>query len=283
MSRLILFAIVSAAVFAQGPGGPPGAAPAKPAPAKAKPQAGPFTRLPDGHPDMQGFWNAANNGGAVFDVNNHPIARTGVGAGRGAVVDPPDGYIPYKPEAQARARDNFEHHMTDEPELHCFESGVPHQNYVQFGFQIIQTAGYFNMFWEFMHAYRIIPTDGRPHINSKVHLFQGDPVGHWEGDTLVVDVTNPNNKTWMDTSGNFKTENVHIVERYIPVDANTINYEAVIEDPTVYTRPWKIAYNFSRANMNQPNYEQMEFGCIEGNQDLQHYIEGQGGAAKQVR
>jgi hypothetical protein len=229
---------------------------------------------------MQGFWNAVNNGGAVFDVQNHPIARTGVGAGRGAVVEPADGYIPYKPEASARAKDNFLHHMTDEPELHCYMSGVPHQNFVQFGFQIIQTPGYFGMFWEFMHSYRIIPTDQRPHISPAIRLFQGDPVGHWEGDTLVVDVTNSNDRTWNDTSGNFKTANAHIVERYTPVDVNTINYEAVIEDPTIYTAPWKIAYQFARAN--QPGYEQMEFGCIEGNQDIQHYIEGQGGNARQV-
>jgi hypothetical protein len=280
-TSLLVLALAAIPLFAQGP--PPGAAPAKPAAAKAKPPAGPFTRLPDGHPDMQGFWNAVNNGGAVFDVQNHPIARTGVGAGRGAVVEPADGYIPYTREASAKAKDNFEHHMNDEPELHCFESGVPHQNFVQFGFQIIQTPGYFGMFWEFMHAYRIIPTDGRPHISPEIKLFQGDPVGRWEGDTLVVDVTNSNDKTWNDTSGNFKTSHAHIVERYTPVDANTINYEAVITDPTVYTAPWKIAYQFARANLNNPNYEQMEFGCVEGNQDLTHYIEAQGGKAKQVR
>jgi hypothetical protein len=110
--------------------------------AKARPPAGPFTRLPDGHPDFQGFWNAANNGGAVFEVQNHPVAKRGVGAGKGAVVDPPDGFIPYQPWAKEKAANLFEAHMDQEPELHCFESGVPHQNFVQFGFQMVQTPGY---------------------------------------------------------------------------------------------------------------------------------------------
>jgi len=248
--------------------------------AKARPPAGPFTRLPDGHPDFQGFWNAANNGGAVFEVQNHPVAKRGVGAGKGAVVDPPDGFIPYQPWAKEKAANLFEAHMDQEPELHCFESGVPHQNFVQFGFQMVQTPGYLVMTWEFMHSYRIIPTDGRPHIAEGIHLFQGDSVGHWEGDTLVIDTTNSNDKTWMDTSGNFKSDKVHVVERLAPVDANTINYEATIDDATMYTRPWKIAYQFTKV-LTQ-NYEQMEFGCIEGNQDVGHYTEDVGGKNKVV-
>jgi hypothetical protein len=229
---------------------------------KAKAPAGPFTRLPDGHPDWQGYWNAANNGGAVFEVQNHPVAKRGVGAGKGAVVDPPDGFIPYQPWAKEKAANLFEAHMDQEPELHCYQSGVPHQNFVQFGFQITQTPAYLVMAWEFMHSYRIIPTDGRPHIAPDIHLFQGDPVGHWEGDALVIDTTNSNDKTWMDTSGNFKSEKVHVVERLTPVDANTINYEATIDDATMYTRPWTI--------------------CIEGNQDLYHYTEDVGGKNKVV-
>jgi hypothetical protein len=247
---------------------------------KAKAPAGPFTRLPDGHPDMQGYWNAANNGGAVFEVQNHPNAKRGVAPGKGAVVDPPDGFIPYQPWAKQKAAELFESHMDQEPELHCYQSGVPHQNFVQFGFQITQTPGYMVMAWEFMHAYRIIPTDGRPHIPEQIRLFQGDSVGHWEGDTLVIDTTNNNDKTWMDTSGNFKSDKVHIVERLTPRDANTIDYEATIEDPSMYTRPWKIAYNFARSL--QPDYEQMEFGCIEGNQDVGHYTEDVGGPSKVV-
>ena len=106
----------------------------------------------------------------------------------------------------------------------------------------------------------------------------GDSVGHWEGDTLVVDTTNQNGKTWFDMVGNFTTENIHVVERITPLDSNTIKYEATVEDPTIYTRPWKISGEWGRRP--DTDYEQMEFACIEGNQDLHHYVENEGGKAK---
>ena len=246
------------------------------------PPAGPVRRMPDGKPDMQGYWNAANNGGAVFEVQKHPVARPGFAPGNGAIVDPPDGMIPYQPWAAAKAKDNIEHHLADEPELHCFESGLPNQMYRQFGFQILQPSGYVVMSWEFMHAYRIIPTDNRRHVlPASIKLFEGDSVGHWEGDTLVVDTTNFNERTWIDGAGNIHTDQFHVIERFTPVDERTINYEATMEDPKAYTKPWKIAFNFAR-NM-QPNYEQMEFACIEGNTDVSHYIPEAGGKAQPVK
>jgi len=177
--------------------------------------------------------------------------------------------------------------MADEPELHCYQSGVPHSESNQFGVQIIQTPGYFVQLSEFMHTVRIIPTDGRPHIDSKVRLFQGDPVGHWEGDTLVVDTTNQNTKTWFDTSGNFKTEALHVTEKFIPQDANTIVYEVTVTDPDIYTQPWTARWNINRNRQTTMSdghpYEQMEFGCIEGNEYLQHYTEDKGGKAPKKR
>jgi hypothetical protein len=102
---------------------------------------GPVQHLTDGHPDMQGFWNSGNNGGAVFELQNHPAGRRPFfGPGKGAIVDPADGFIPYTPEAKAKALDLFQNHLAEEPELHCYESGVPKQMYVQFGFQIFQPA-----------------------------------------------------------------------------------------------------------------------------------------------
>ncbi|HWF08478.1 MAG TPA: hypothetical protein VG297_08435 [Bryobacteraceae bacterium] len=277
--------------------------------------AGPMPRLPDGHPDMQGFWNPP----AITDIEPAPARGGGRGAGRGGgapgggapggaarggggaaaagfggfagagnrIIDPPDGKIPYKPEARAKQQDILQNHMADEPELHCYESGIPHSESNQFGAQIIQTPGYFVQLSEFMHTVRIIPTDGRPHIAPKIKLFEGDPVGHWEGDTLVVDTTNQNTKTWFDTSGNFKTENLHVTEKFIPQDANTIVYEATITDPDIYTQPWTARWNIGR-NRNPTMsdghpYEQMEFGCIEGNEDLQHYTEDKGGKVPRKR
>jgi hypothetical protein len=201
-------------------------------------------------------------------------------------VDPPDGKIPYTAEARAKQQDILTNHMADEPELNCYQSGVPHSESNRFGTQIVQTPGYFVQLSEFMHTVRIIPTDGRPHIDKKYHLFQGDPVGHWDGDSLVIETTNQNNKTWFDTSGNFKTENLVVHEKFTPQDANTIVYEATMHDPTIYTADWTGRWNINR-NRAAPMadghpYEQMEFACIEGNEDLGHYTEDKGGKAKQV-
>jgi len=289
-----------------------------------QPPAGPMPKLPDGHPDMQGFWNppaitdiepapprgggggAARGGGGARGggapaadgppaggppaAGGPPPAARGGGAGFGGggnrIVDPPDGKIPYTPEARAKQQDLLEHHMADEPELHCYQSGVPHSESNQFGLQIVQTPGYFVELSEFMHTVRIIPTDNRPHIDAKTRLFQGDPVGHWDGDTLVVDTTNQNTKTWFDTSGNFKTEALHITEKFIPQDENTIVYEATMHDPTIYTQDWTARWNLPRNRTTTMSdghpYEQMEFGCIEGNEDLGHYTEDKGGKQKQV-
>jgi hypothetical protein len=270
-----------------GPGAGGGRGAGRGAPA---PPAGPMPRLPDGHPDMQGFWNPP----AITDIEPGPArgggragAARGGGAGGNRIIDPPDGKIPYKPEARAKQQDIVMNHMADEPELHCYQSGVPHSESNQFGVQIIQTPGYFVQLSEFMHTVRIIPTDNRPHIDPKIKLFQGDPVGHWEGDTLVVDTTNQNTKTWFDTSGNFKTEALHVTEKFIPQDANTIVYEVTVTDPDIYTQPWTARWNIGRNRQTtmsdgHPN-EQMEFGCIEGNTDLEHYTEDKGGKAPKKR
>jgi len=257
-------------------------------------------RLPDGHPDMQGFWNPpaitniepaparGGRGAAPARGGGGAIAGFGGFAGAGnRIIDPPDGKIPYKPEARAKQQDILQNHMADEPELHCYQSGVPHSESNQFGVQIIQTPGYFVQLSEFMHTVRIIPTDNRAHIDPKIRLYQGDPVGHWEGDTLVVDTTNQNAKTWFDTSGNFKTEALHVTEKFIPQNANMIVYEVTVTDPDIYTQPWTARWNIGRNRQTTMSdghpYEQMEFGCIEGNEDLEHYTTDKGGKAPPKR
>jgi hypothetical protein len=194
-----------------------------------------------------------------------------------------DGKIPYTAAARAKSDDLIANGMYHEPELHCFMSSVPHNMWVQFGQQTIQTKDYVVFNWEFMHSRRIIPLDNRPHqiTSPAVHLFQGESVGHWEGDTLVVDTTNQNDKTWFDTSGHYKPEDVHVIERFTMTDSNTIEYEADVTSAE-FTQPMKIKGRQTRANANNPDYEQMEFACIEGNADLQHYTEDKGGKAKNV-
>ncbi len=234
-----------------------------------KGDAEPFTRTPDGKPDMEGYWTPRMNR-AIFSVQGK----------QGAIVDPPDGMLPYKPEAKAKADDLKANHMYLETEAHCFQSGVPHTAYQQFGYQIVQTKDYVAFMPEYAHSYRVIPTDGRKHVSEDVKLFMGDGVGHWEGDTLVVDTANQNGVVWLDMEGNFTTPNIHVVERFTMVNKDQIDYEATITDPTIYTQPWKIAGNLGRHP--DASYEVMEFACHEGNIDLTHYPESEGGTAKEV-
>ena len=237
----------------------------------------PFSRLADGKPDMQGYWETRNFFSA-FDLETHEKAEFGVPAGHGVVVDPPNGKIPYQPWALEKKKDILEHHLFDDPQAHCWLSGVPRQMYTPFGFQILQPPGYVVLLYEAFHSYRIIPLDGRPHASAAIHMFEGDSRGHWERDTLVVDVTNQNEKTWFDMAGNFHSDALHVIERYTMTDLNTIQYEATLEDPKVFTQPWKIAFELGRNR--EPDYEQMEYACVEGEKDLEHYTESEGARRK---
>lgn len=229
--------------------------------------------MPDGKPDFQGIW-ATSNFAPSDDVEDHPVDRFQIRAGKGIIVDPPDGKIPYQPWALEKKNDLFAHHMFEDPEAHCTVSGVPRQMYVPFGFQIFQPAGYFVIFFEAFHSYRIVNLKGNPHAPEAIKMFEGDSRGHWEGDTLVIDVTNQNDQTWFDMAGNFHSDAIHVVERISYKDADTIHYEATIADPKVYTKPWKMAFEIQRNK--QKGYELMEFACVEGEQDLQHYTAGEG-------
>jgi hypothetical protein len=199
-----------------------------------------------------------------------------------SIVDPPTARS-HNAAARAKSDDLIANGMYHEPELHCFMSGVPHNMWVQFGQQTLQTKDYVVFNWEFMHSRRIIPLDNRPHqiTSPAVKLFQGESVGHWDGDTLVVDTTNQNDKTWFDTSGHYKPEDVHVVERFTMTDSNTIEYEANVTSAE-FTQPMIVKGRQARAQANDPNYEQMEFACIEGNEDVKHYTEDKGGKAKNV-
>jgi hypothetical protein len=254
---------------AKGGGAPAGGPNGKDGPYYQAPDvpAGPFTRGKDGKPDMTGFWTPRLNR-AIFNIQGK----------QGAIVDPADGMLPYTPAASERQKDLKENHMFDETEAHCFQSGVPHSAYQQFGYQIQHTPGYIAFMPEYAHSYRVIPTDNRPHIHPDIKLFMGDGVGKWEGDTFVVETTNQNGIVWLDMEGNFTTDKIHVVERFTMVDANKINYEATITDPSIYTRPYKIAGNLGR--FDDPDFELMEFACHEGNIDLEHYPESEGGRVK---
>jgi hypothetical protein len=216
---------------------------------KPKPsaKAGAMPRTPDGKPDFQGVWETHNV--AVKDIEDR--------LGKGIIVTPEDGKIPYLPAA-AQERDTLRAHQKD-PAADCALPGVPRQMYAPAAFQILEPPGSVVILFETSHAYRVIPTDGRPHLPTDIKLNEGDSRGHWEGDTLVVDVTNQNDKTWFDMAGNFHSDAIHVIERFTPAGANTINYEATIEDPKTYTRPWKIAFPIIR--VTKPGYEITERAC----------------------
>lgn len=231
-------------------------------------KGGPIARLPDGKPDLQGAWSqrTIGNSMSMFSIektDGHPV--TNIPRTAGVIIDPPDGVIPYKPEARARQVDLMEHHMVEESDARCFLGGVPHQMYTPFGMRILQPPGYTVFTWEFMHAYRIVPMDGRPHIDPSIHLWEGDSRGHWDGDTLVIDVTNQVARTWLDQSANVHSDAIHVVERITPIDSNNLQYEATIDDAKYYTRPFTIRYFYSR--ILDPNFEHLEFACIEGEVD----------------
>ena len=119
-------------------------------------------------------------------------------------------------------------------------------------------------------------------LPDAVRQFQGEEVGRWEGDTLVIVTKNQTDRTWFDTSGRYAPKDIEVTERLTMLNANQIQYEATVTSPTEFTAPMKLAGTINRAETNNPSYEQMEFGCIEGNQDLEHYTEDKGGKAKNV-
>jgi hypothetical protein len=206
-----------------------------PALAHAQTKSSDLRRGPDGKPDLSGIWQVLNS--AAWDLQDHS-ASLGVPAGQGVVEG---GAIPYQPAAAVKQRDNFEHRETDDPvEVTCYMPGVPRATYLPFPFEIIQTPKLVVFSYEFAHTRRTVSTDGSPHPTGFPDFWMGDSRGHWDGDTLVVDVTNLDDRTWLDHAGNFHSDALHVVERYTPIDASHMTYEATLEDPKVFTRPWKI-------------------------------------------
>src|SRR5436309_1620122 len=206
------------------------------APSTAKPA--PIRRTADGKPDLTGYYSA-NAGGANYGLERHASDFLTPGT-RGVVVDPPDGALPYQPWARAeRIERELPHRGYDDPTAHCFVAGVPRSMYTPSPYQILQPPGYVVLLFERM-SWRIIPLDGRPHIPDNVRLWQGDSVGRWEGDTLVVETTNLNGKAWLNEVGDVVSHAETVVERFIPVNADLLTYRATVTDPIAYPRPWTI-------------------------------------------
>lgn len=225
-------------------------------------------RTPDGVPDLQGFWGRVGIRN-MENIEEHPETMDGSG-GRSAIVDPPDGRIPYQPWAAAKRDAHFSTYL-DAAQL-CLPHGAPRFAYGGTK-HVIQTRGQVVMLNDYADTYRIIPTDGRPHLGPAIRLWEGDLRGRWEGNSLVVDVTNQLALSPIDHVGNFVSEHAHVVERLTMIDRDAVHYTATIEDPKVFTRPWTMAFGWRR-NPN-PDFEIWEQGCWEGVQiSLKHTDHG---------
>jgi hypothetical protein len=227
-------------------------------------------RTADGKPDLNGIWQALNT--ANWDVQEH-AARPGQVVALGAVGAVPAGLgvveggeIPYLPTAAAQKKDNFEKRLTADPEIKCYLPGVPRATYMPYPFQIVQTPKFILMAYEYAGATRTIYMDKAP--ASPADSWMGHSVARWEGDTLVVDVTSLNDQTWFDRAGNFHSDALHVVERYTPLSPDGLLYEVTIEDPKVFSRPWKMSMPLYRRL--EKNAQLLEFKCVEFVEELMY-------------
>lgn len=243
-------------------------------------------RTPDGQPDIQGYWTnlqPADRSKRFFSysltgegADAHDRIAGRVGNEYDSIVIAPGGKIPYRPEALKIREEYLANHLTPkkldhvDTRMRCILTGAPRLLYSSGAPQILQVPGYVLMLSEWNHAYRIIRLDGAPHLGPNIKLWQSDSRGHWEGNTLVVDATN-NKPGWLDNSGNFYSDALHVVERWTFVDPNTLRYEATVEDPKVLAAPFRLAFTMTRRT--EPDYQIMEEACHEGNFSLPHMYE----------
>jgi hypothetical protein len=221
-------------------------------------------RMADGKPDLGGFYESVTRGA------NQGLERRGPAGGQSVIIDPPGGMLPMQPWAvKEKVSRNLPERGYDDPTAHCFPQGVPRSMYVPQGIQVVQTPEYVVLLYE-RTSWRIVPllagsNTGRKHVPDSMRLWEGDSIGHWDGDTLVIDTTNFNGKTWLNEGGEIVSYAEHVVERFTPTAPDTLNYEATVTDPVVYTRPWTIAFPVKREN-----FELREAACLEEEHDLPH-------------
>jgi hypothetical protein len=210
-------------------------------------------RTSDGRPDLQGFWQVLNT--AAWNLQTHD-AEWGIPAGLGVV----DGNeIPYLPAALTRKEENFAKRATADPTtVSCKMAGVPRITYMPFPFQVVQSADQVVILYEYDHHLRTIYTNGTKH-NEGLTSHVGDSRGRWEGDTLVVDVRHFTDETWFDRAGNYHSDALRVVERYTRTSPDVITYEATIEDPKVFSRPWTIRMPLYRRQ--EANFRLLEYEC----------------------
>jgi len=276
---LVLVTVLSVSVTAQTPWQPP--------------------RTPDGQPELQGIWGYSSFSmvTALFSLEGDlsrwqaevllqplpPGVPQPTSPPQSYIVDPPDGKIPYQPWAAVKRQEFIANMMTPtkrehlDPASRALLIGVPRYNHTPLSFQILQVPGYVVFLYESNHAYRAVPLDGRSHIGESIKLFNGDSRGRWEGNTLVVDVTNNDARTWLDMLS-FHGEGLRVVERWTPVGPDRIDYRATLTDPTMFTQPWTVAYSLNREKTE--GFEIWEAAYREGERDVDRILRGGGLAGR---
>jgi hypothetical protein len=220
-------------------------------------------RLPDGKPNLNGIWQAMNT--ANWDLVDHS-SRAGTVVALGALGAEPGGpgvveggEIPYLPAMLEKKKTNFAQRPSLDPEVKCFLPGVPRATYMPYPFQIFHSSKAIFFAYQYDGAVRnVFLKDPGP---APADSWMGQSVGRWEGDTLVLDVTGLDERTWFDRAGDFHSDALHVVERYTLVSPYHIMYEATIEDPNVYTRPWKVSFPLYRRM--EKNVQLVDFDCVE--------------------
>jgi hypothetical protein len=223
-------------------------------------------RTADGKPDLSGIWIAT---GAImlFEGQEAFAAARAADAAAGRPAPNTNEVPPYKPEAEAQRQYFLSRQGIDDPMARCLLTGVPRINFRPLPFEIIQLPDRVVMLYEIHHAFRIIPTDGRPHPEDTEPSYLGEAVAHWDGDTLVVDVRSFNTNTWLTGVGTIHSEDLRVTERYTRDSFDTIRYEVTMEDPEILTRPWTLRETFRL----RPGERIREYECIESNEDLQRF------------
>jgi hypothetical protein len=240
------------------------------------------SRTPDGKPDLNGIWQALNE--ANWDIEAHNTGPSPAPQLLGALFAQPAGAgvveggpLPYRPEALAKKKENFERRLTrptslelnettGDPEAKCYMPGVPRATYMPFPFQIVQTPQQILIAYQFANATRQIHIGREP--EAPAESWMGWSIGRWEGESLVVDVTSQIDRTWLDRAGNFHSDALHVVERYTPTSRDHLLYEATIDDPKVFTRPWKMSMPLYRRV--EQNALLIDFKCVEYAQDFMY-------------
>jgi hypothetical protein len=230
--------------------------------AQTAPAAKPVPRTADGKPDLSGIWIAGGIGLLFGEAEVERLRKADLALGR--PTPPPREPPPYKPEAEAKRQQYLARRGIDDPMARCLLTGVPRITVRPLPFEIVQLKDRVIILYEIHHAFRIIPTDGRPHPDDLEPSYLGDSVGRWEGDTLVVDVTGFNDKTWLAGVGTIHSEKLRVTERYRRDTHDTIIYDVTMEDPEVFTKPWRQQETFRL----RPGERIREYECIENNEDI---------------